>query len=203
MNQWHTSGKSLCRASRKERRGGKREAEEGKGREERGEGKGVEEEGRYGRWERKISGNWFWFFNTFYRTVGNFWRRKLSWISLFCSHSQIFSAKFRGVAFFGAAKASYPRKSSPRKLDLSPIHETFPLYGMLWNAWRVSTSPGGVIPSGESSTYSAAHVTTSASDRVSPTMNWGQLVRWLSSRPKHTNNSCEREPDIIVDLTAP
>ena len=103
-----------------ERKEGKEmgEAEEGQGREERGEGKRVEEEGR---WERKISGNWFWFFNTFYRTVGNFRR----------SHSQVFSAKFGGVAFFGAAKASYPRKSSPRKLDLSPIHETFLLYGML------------------------------------------------------------------------
>ena len=67
----------------------------------------------------------------------------------------------------------------------------------------VFTSPGGVLPSGESSTYSAAHVTTSASDRPSPTMNWGQLVRWLSSRPKHTSNSCEREPDIMVDFTAP
>ena len=70
-------------------------------------------------------------------------------------------------------------------------------------ACRVFTSPGGVLPSGESSTYSAAHVTTSASDRPSPTMNWGQLVRWLSSRPKHTSNSCEREPDIMVDFTAP
>lgn len=70
-------------------------------------------------------------------------------------------------------------------------------------ACRVFTSPGGVLPSGESSTYSAAHVTTSASDRASPTMNWGQLVRWLSSRPKHTSNSCEREPDIMVDFTAP
>ena len=67
----------------------------------------------------------------------------------------------------------------------------------------VFTSPGGVLPSGESSTYSAAHVTTSASDRASPTKNWGQLVRWLSSRPKHTSNSCERELDVMVDFTAP
>ena len=50
MNQRHTSGKSLCRASGKERRGGKGEAEEGQGR-ERGKGervKGLKRKGDMG-----------------------------------------------------------------------------------------------------------------------------------------------------------
>ena len=51
-----------------ERKEGEERGKQRKGKGERkgGEGKGVDEEGRHGRWERKVSGSWFWFFNTQY-----------------------------------------------------------------------------------------------------------------------------------------
>ena len=39
--------------------------------------------------------------------------------------AKVFSRNFRGVAFFGVAKASNPQKFSLRKLDFLPIRESF------------------------------------------------------------------------------
>ena len=47
---------------------------------------------------------------------------------------KVFSAKFWGVASFGAAKVSNLQKFSPRKLYFSPLHESFlpRKYEWLW-----------------------------------------------------------------------
>ena len=51
--------------------------------------------------------------------------RKLSQILRFCGYTQKFLREIWGVALFGTAKATNPRKFSPRKTYFSPIRESF------------------------------------------------------------------------------
>ena len=51
------------------------------------------------------------------KTLANF--------AILCPFVKVFSVKFGGVVFFGAAKVSNPRKFSLRKIVFSPIRESF------------------------------------------------------------------------------
>ena len=60
-----------------------------------------------------------------YRIAKNFRGRKLLQILQFWAIRKSFLCKIWGVASFGTAKASNPRKFSPRKAYFSPIRESF------------------------------------------------------------------------------
>ena len=53
--------------------------------------------------------------------------------------TNIFYAKFGGMASIGAAKASNPQKFSLQKSYFSPIRESYPLYGTInWEIFEVT-----------------------------------------------------------------
>ena len=58
--------------------------------------------------------------------AGNFRGRKLSRILRFCGYTWKFSLWNWGVAFFGVAKVSNPRKFSPRKLYFTNLRKFSP-----------------------------------------------------------------------------
>ena len=70
--------------------------------------------------------------------AGNFWGRKLLWISQICGYSRKFSLQnLGGMTSVGMTKASNPRKFSLRKLYFTKVFslESFPLYGNFHCQW--------------------------------------------------------------------
>ena len=99
-----------------------------------------------------------------------------------CLFAKVFSAKFGGVASFGVAQASNPRKISPRKSYFSPIHESFLLYGISSPAaYTVCASPAwlGSLRPGEMS----ATTVVSWTRRIWPLPGRG-LKPWPPRRTK-------------------
>ena len=73
--------------------------------------------------------------NRTYCIVGNFWGRKLSWISQFCGYSRNFSPRNLGTwCSLVRHKQAIRKKFSPRKSYFSPIRASFlpPKFSTMW-----------------------------------------------------------------------